>query len=223
MIIRSDARAGKLKGMNVGCLQFEMAKVEKSNPQTDAIVESAIEGVNTRFRSVEAISEYTAVKGIRRMFSTCGTDPTKERPSGEALIRRVVSGKGIYRVNTAVDVNNSVSLLHGHPCGVYDRDMIRGEVVVSIGIKGEVYKGIHGRLFSAEDRIVTRDEISIFGAPTADSERTSVNLGTKNILMLIYHFGADAQLLLDSIEHAKKLMNRATGAVCVSGEVMGVP
>ena len=80
-----------------------------------------------------------AVRGLQKAF---GFDPTRYRPSSEALLRRVLKGLGLYQINTAVDVNNFCSLEFLLPMCVYDLQHIKGQPRVRIGEPGEQYPGI---------------------------------------------------------------------------------
>ncbi|MEW5997043.1 MAG: phenylalanine--tRNA ligase beta subunit-related protein [Candidatus Micrarchaeota archaeon] len=214
----------RLKGLNLGHMSFTGVKVQKKNPLVDQAVDSACRKVRERFADPSKISGDSVIQGIRTLFSSVGLDPTKERPSGEALMRRVVGGSGIYRVNSVVDINNVVSLQTGCPCGVYDIGKIEGETVtVSIGSPGQTYAGIGGKPMNAENRIVTIDSNSIFGGPTADSGRTCITLETSEVLMLIYHpAGTPIELLVRAMEEAKKQMERATGGKQVNSGIFSI-
>ena len=56
------------------------------------------------------ISEVPGIQNARTFFRTIGIDPTKRRPSSEALLRRAVNGKELYQINNIVDVGNWCSL-----------------------------------------------------------------------------------------------------------------
>lgn len=212
MDIRTEeASTGRLSGLRIGYIVYDSIHVAKASATVDALVEAALNDARARFPGTDSISKDPVIRGIRRLFSNAGTDPTKERPSGEALIRRVVSGQGLCRINCVVDANNAISIMSGCPCGVYDLGRIKGGIVVAVGKEGDSYEGIGGRTVNACGRLVTRDEESIFGAPTADSKRTCVGPETKNLLMLIYHFDAPPESLASAMEHAKKAMESATG------------
>ncbi len=210
--VEESART-KLAGMSIVYAYFSgVANSKESiriNNEVDKICRATIE----KFKDQQKIGENETIKGIRTLFSRTGIDPTKERPSGEALIRRVVNGKGIYRINTVVDINNIISLSTGCPCGVYDADKIEGEkIAVIIGYPGQTYAGIGGKPLNAENRILTADEKSVFGGPTADSGRTAIDLGSKEILMLIYcPKNADAPFIEAALAEAKRLIRETTG------------
>lgn len=203
----------RLAGLSIGYVVFENAHAEKDSYVIDEALEAAIAKLRGRFKGTESISEDAVIKAVRKLFSGVGLDPTKERPSGEALIRRAVDGNGLYRINTIVDVNNLISMTTGYPCGVYDLDHIKGTIRILVGRAGGMYIGIGGREMSTENRILTRDDISIFGGPTADSERTVVGLNTKNVLMLIYHpEGAPGRLLGQAMKEAEEKMKEVCSA-----------
>jgi DNA/RNA-binding domain of Phe-tRNA-synthetase-like protein len=215
MELKFDVESGsseKLKGLKVGYISFENCKIEKSNEQVDNLVNAASNSVKERFKTIDQLTEDLIIQGMRQLFYDIGLDPTKERPSGEALIRRIVKDKGIYRINTVVDINNVVSMTSAYPCGVYDSDKINGEITFLVGAAGQNYEGLGGREVNSENRLLTRDEESIFGGPTADSKRTSVTENTKSVLMLIYCPKNSEKAFLEKVIEKAKAMMSLTGA-----------
>jgi len=202
----------KLEGLKVGYVLFEEVRVNKNSLAMDNMVEVATVRVEEKFPDMDSISKDKVIKAMRKLFSTVGIDPTKERPSAEALIRRIVSGKEVYRVNTVVDMNNVISMTTGYPCGVYDAANVKGKVRLHIGKEGGKYIGIGGKEMSTDNRLLTKDDISIFGGPTADSRRTAVHSGTSRVLMLIYNPpGIPEKMLKETLEEAKAKMSEVTG------------
>jgi DNA/RNA-binding domain of Phe-tRNA-synthetase-like protein len=126
------------------------------------------------------------VAEVRALFHRLGVDPTKTRPSSEALLRRVVQGKGLPRVNLAVDVCNLCSLEHQLPLGLYDRENVRGTVRARAGREGEGYPGIRKQRVNLAGRLLLADDDGPFGAPTSDSERTSVVSTTTRLLVVVF-------------------------------------
>ena len=203
----------RLHGLNLGYCCFADVRTRKKNSLVDQAIAAASRSVAERYGDTTKIAEDEVIKGIRALFYKAGLDPTKERPSGEALIRRVVGGQSLYRINSVVDINNTISLLSGCPCGVYDLARIEGDMVtILVGKPGETYEGIGGKKMNAENRILTADAKSVFGGPTADSGRTCITLETKEVLMLIYHpASAQMEILKEAMQNAKIQMQRATG------------
>jgi len=212
----------KLSGLKIGYILFEGAKVEKSNEQVDTLVNAATAQIKQRFQNPELMNQDAVLSGMRDHYYAIGMDPTKERPSGEALIRRIVNGKGIYRINTVVDINNVVSMTSGYPCGVYDSDNIRGAITFLVGKEGQNFEGLGGREVKSENRLLSRDEESIFGGPTADSKRTAVTDGTRNVLMLLYCPKNSEKVFLEKVMVKAKAMMGLTGATAKGAGVFEI-
>jgi DNA/RNA-binding domain of Phe-tRNA-synthetase-like protein len=137
---------------------------------------------------VEDVADLPPVAGLRKAYRTLGKDPTRYRGSQEALLRRVLKGKGLYRINTVVDINNLMSLESLHSAGTFDAGRIDGPVVVRAGRPGETYYGIGRDLLNVEGLPLLSDNQGPFGSPTSDSERTKVTLQTTSTLTAILSF-----------------------------------
>jgi len=122
----------------------------------------------------------------RRMFHRLGVDPTKTRPSSEALLRRVQQGKALPRIAPAVDCCNLASIEHQFSLGLYDRDLVKGAVFARLGRAGEGYEGIRKGRVGLTGRPLLADDDGPFGAPTSDSARTQVTTGTRALLAVVY-------------------------------------
>ncbi|VVC03964.1 Phenylalanine--tRNA ligase beta subunit [Candidatus Bilamarchaeum dharawalense] len=218
----STGDSQKLHGLTLGYLVFDNVKVEKTNPELEATLTKTTDLVKKKFTTTDSLATDPLIKGVRQLFSSVGIDPTKERPSGEALIRRILNGS-IYRINALVDCNNIISMTFGHPCGIYNAEKINGKIILDIGKEGEYYEGIGGRKLNAANRIVTRDSLGIFGAPTADSARTSVTIETKKALLLIYHPPSVATDQLEqAMEMAKTTMPKISGGQLIQSGVFSI-
>jgi DNA/RNA-binding domain of Phe-tRNA-synthetase-like protein len=176
----------------LGCIEANVL-VQESSPELLAEMENGIRQMSESL-SIESISKISAIASSRKAYKACGKDPARYRLSAEALLRRVVSGKGLYQINNVVDQLNLVSISTGFSIGGYDADRIRGDVVFGIGRAEEPYSGIGRGELNIEYLPVFRDEIGAFGTPTSDSSRTGVTGETKRFLMVIIDFGGDALL-----------------------------
>lgn len=123
---------------------------------------------------------------VRTMYKKVGIDPTKTRPSNEALLRRVRKGDTLPRINSMVDVCNWCSLEFQLPYGLYDAAKIAGDVTMRIGGDGEKYAGIRKDEVNVGGRITVADSQGPFGNPTSDSSRTMVTPATTELLVVIY-------------------------------------
>ena len=126
------------------------------------------------------------VASVRTMYKKVGIDPTKTRPSNEALLRRVRKGDTIPRINSAVDIVNWCSLEFQLPYGLYDFAKVTGPVTMRRGAEGESYPGIRKDDVNVGGRITVADEAGAFGNPTSDSARTMVTPSSTELLIVIY-------------------------------------
>ena len=123
---------------------------------------------------------------VRTMYKRVGIDPTKTRPSNEALLRRVRKGDTIPRINSLVDIVNWCSLEFQLPYGLYDRSKISGPVTMRLGAESESYAGIRKDDVNVSGRITVADTVGAFGNPTSDSARTMVTTATTEALVVVY-------------------------------------
>ena len=123
---------------------------------------------------------------VRAMYKRVGLDPTKTRPSNEALLRRVRKQMPFPRVNSLVDIINWCSLEFQLPYGLYDRRQIRGEVTLRLGQAKESYAGIRKDTIHVAGRIALVDREGPFGNPTSDSARTMVTPDTRDALVVVF-------------------------------------
>jgi DNA/RNA-binding domain of Phe-tRNA-synthetase-like protein len=158
----------------------------------------------------EQINSVPQIAAMRSAYKALGKDPSRYRGSAEALLRRVLQGKGLYQINSVVDINNLVSLESLNPAGTYDLEKITPPIELRIGAAGESYKGIGKDLINIEDLPVFDDSAGAFGSPTSDSERAMVRLETRKILMVIFSF-TGPEGLEPWVERASELIGRYSG------------
>jgi DNA/RNA-binding domain of Phe-tRNA-synthetase-like protein len=181
-----------IPGLTLSCIECDVL-VQEKNEALWAETDKKVTEVAASLK-VEEISKIPAIAASRRGYKACGKDPARYRLSAEALIRRVVRGKGFYRVNNVVDLLNLVSISTGFSIGGYDAGKTEGEVVFGIGHENEPYEGIGRGELNIESLPVFRDEAGAFGTPTSDSVRTSVTRETNRFLMVLIDFGTPDEL-----------------------------
>ena len=135
------------------------------------------------------VLESPQVETVRKAYKALGKDPARYRGSAEALLRRIVAGKGFPQINAVVDVINLVSVESRLPIGLYDLAHVTGEIIFRAGRAGETYKGIGKYDLNLEGLPLFADDAGPHGSATSDSERTMVTAETKEILAVIISFG----------------------------------
>ena len=134
------------------------------------------------------VLESPQIETVRKAYKALGKDPARYRGSAEALLRRIVAGKGFPQINAVVDTINLVSVESRLPIGLYDLGHVTGEIVFRAGRAGETYKGIGKYDLNLEGLPVFADNAGPHGSATSDSERTMVTAVTKEVLAIIISF-----------------------------------
>jgi len=176
------ALAGRVR---IGALALDEVTVRETDAALTAEAEAYAEQLRHRYGGVKS-AEVPGAAEARALYKALGLDPTKIRPSNEALLRRVLKGEGLPTVNTLVDALNLCSLRYQLPFGLYDADRIRPPVLLRRGAAGEGYEGIRKSLVSVAERPVLADAEGPFGNPSSDSSRTMVTVETKRALVVVY-------------------------------------
>jgi len=171
----------------LGCLQAEV-----ETGATPAALDELLRGCEERIAKLadpRSILEAPAILATRSGYKALGKDPARYRGSEEALLRRLIAGKGLPRINSVVDVINLVSVGSRLPIGLYDLAQVEGAIEFRAGRAGETYKGIGKYDLNLEGLPLFADAKGPHGSATSDSERTMVTGNTKRILALIVSCG----------------------------------
>jgi len=162
-------------------------EVTKRDPSLWSEIDTRIGAIMASIK-LEAICDLQQIKAIRDAYRSLGKDPSRYRASQEALFRRILQGKGLFRINTVVDINNLVSLESVHSVGSYDLSQLDFPITFRVGRKGEVYKGIGKERINLEGLPILADGNGPFGSPTSDSERAMITTNTRQVMILIIAF-----------------------------------
>lgn len=187
--------------------QFKGAAVfaEVKNTAYNEALWKKIESFTELYRSrytVDSIKEMPAIQATRQAYKKCGKDPSRYRPSSEALCRRILRGLSLYQIDTLVDLINLASINSGHSIGGFDLDKIQGDsLVLGIGKAGEPYEGIGRGTLNIEGMPVYRDAVGGVGTPTSDNERTKLSLDTTHLLAIMNAYSGN-----DGLEESVNFM-----------------
>ena len=174
-----------------------------------------------REHTPESVAAMEAVRAVRTMFHAWGIDPSRYRPSSEALLRRVAQGKGLYRISNIVDASNLGSIETGWPYGCYDRARITPPIAFRHGAQGEKYKGIGKQTWHLEGRPVLADTAGPFGSPISDSTRTIVTPETRELLAAIYApASAPDEALRRAVKIFEERLVRSAGACATRSDII---
>jgi DNA/RNA-binding domain of Phe-tRNA-synthetase-like protein len=189
------------------CVEANVKNTPLSKPlwqEIDSVAEHYRETLNT-----DTLKLMPGIEATRRVYKACGKDPSRYRPAAEALIRRILQGKGLYQIETLVDLINLASIAFGYSIGGFDADKFVGDkLTLGIGRKDEPYEGIHRGMINIEGLPVYRDEKGGVGTPTSDNERTKITLSTTHLLVLINGYDGDEENVKANAEYIQDLLRK---------------
>lgn len=167
--------------IDVDVVAFELYELEVTPPREDFELEIK--------RSTQAVraGDVGPVKRARELYRRFGVDPTRVRPSNEALLRRMQKGEPLPRINSLVDVANAMSVQLQVPVGLYDLGKVAGdELAIRLGSEGEGYEGIGKEKVNVAGRICVADQQGPCGNPSADSARTMITTETESAAWIYF-------------------------------------
>ena len=154
--------------VNLGCIFYKTNVIKTNKELWEYIEKEVINNVKEMF-NLENLTEQINIKTSRKAYKALGKEPSRYRVSSEALIRRILQGKGLYRINNVVDTNNLISIETGYSVGSYDLENLHGNINFRIGNIGEKYQGIGKEMINIENLPVFADDFGAYGSPTSSS------------------------------------------------------
>lgn len=167
--------------LDIELVALELYELEVTEPREDFELEVARATQSAKSDGAGATAP------ARALYKRFGIDPTRVRPSSEALLRRLKKGEPLPRVNSLVDVANALSVQLQVPVGLYDLDKVKGdELVVRLGAEGESYTGIGKEKVNVAARICVADAEGPCGNPSSDSARTMITTATERAAWIYF-------------------------------------
>lgn len=174
--------AHELPGWTLLWADLEVRPVEAS------VLASLRDEVAARARAshaIETLAEHPTVAALRKLFRQAGCDPTRYRPSSEALLRRVIKGEALPAIHPLVDINNCLSLELAVPACVMNVPHLRPPFTFRSGRPGETYASLRGP-FNLEGKPLLADQDGPCDAPITGGERVKVLADTTRAWLVAY-------------------------------------
>jgi len=176
---------------------------EKENERIERLREAVYQEVKTK-HNIETLKDNPTVRAFRDFYWKLGIDPTKTRPSGEALLRRVLHGDELPRISAVVDAYNLASTKTILPISGFDVDLLNQPFHVRFAKNGETFTGIgmDKSIALTEQMLVLADQKQVLCIyPYRDVDLTKITLQTRNAMIIVYGVpGIDEQVLKEAAE-----------------------
>jgi len=163
-------------------------EVELTNEEVEKLRRQVFEEARKQ-HVLETLKDNPIVRAYRDFYWNLGIDPTKIRPSGEALLRRVLQGREIPRISNVVDAYNLASLKTIIPLSGFDLEKVFPPLTVRFSNENDVFHGIgmDAPLKLKRKMLVLADQKKILCIyPYRDADETKISIKTRNVLIVGY-------------------------------------
>jgi DNA/RNA-binding domain of Phe-tRNA-synthetase-like protein len=188
--------------------------IEKENEKIKELKRMAYEEVRAKYE-VEKLKDNPIIRAYRDFYWKLNIDPTKVRPSGEALLRRVLHGNELPVISTAVDAYNLASMKTMIPVSGFDLEKLKPPFNVRFANRGEEFLGIgmEKSITLTEKMLVLSDRERILCIyPYRDADYTKITEKTRNILIVGCGVPRiERQQLLEAVETALSYIQAVSG------------
>ncbi|MDI6719637.1 MAG: phenylalanine--tRNA ligase beta subunit-related protein [Methanomicrobiales archaeon] len=157
--------------------------IQEKSPALEALKDDIVRSVKAQY-TLDQVKDEPLFRAYRDFFWKVGVDPTKTRPASEALVRRILGGKMLPTINTAVDAYNLASIRTGIPIAAFDADTLAGDLAMRFAEEGEEFLGIGmaAPVTLRKNQVILTDEDAIVAIyPYRDSDATKITLATKTV------------------------------------------
>jgi len=186
-------------------------KVEKQNAELEKFKDEITEKVREKY-DLDSVKNLPTFRAYRDFFWRVGTDPTKNRPAAEALIRRILGGRTIPQINTLVDAYNLASIKTEIALAAFDADRLKGGLIMRFSEKREKFLGIgmeKPMILKGGEIVVSDSEKLVAIYPYRDADDTKITKKTKNVLLLVCGVpGIREETLQDAAQVALEYITR---------------
>ncbi len=139
--------------------------------------------------SLEDLREEPDVAAYRQFYWRLGIDPTKRRPSAEALVRRIIAGKPFPRINPIVDRYNLISAENRVSLGAFSADHLAcKELVLRMAKQDEPFLGIgfsEAKPCSGQELVLSVEGEIIALYPYRDSHNSRIRGNDSAVLFVL--------------------------------------
>lgn len=204
----------RFPGLAAQIIRFKCVNIKREDSSLEQFKNEVFEEVRSRW-NVDELRDDPVFRAYRDFFWKLGIDPTKNRPAAEALIRRVLRGSPIPKINIWVDAYNLVSILTAIPIASFDVDLLKGELLMREAKLGEAFLGIgmdKPVSLSGGEAVIQDDERLVAIYPYRDADYSKVTQETNNILMLMCGApGISKDKLEESSNETRRILPRFCG------------
>ncbi len=196
--------------------------IEENSQQLCLLKKTVYEEVDGQFE-IDRLKENLTVRAYRDFYWKLDIDPTKTRPSGEALLRRVLRAEELPNISTAVDAYNLASMKTIIPISGFDSDRIAPPFQVRFAKENETFTGIGMKapILLKRNMLVLADKKQVLCIyPYRDCDDTKITLKTRNVALIGYGVpGTTSGEVREAVDIALTFIKEVAGGTIQSTNV----
>jgi DNA/RNA-binding domain of Phe-tRNA-synthetase-like protein len=181
------ALMSRFPGLTAQIIRIRGVEVKREKPELEFFKAEVVKKIREKW-TLEQLREHPVFRAYRDFFWRIGVDPTKTRPAADALIRRVLHGSPLPKINTLVDSYNMASIDTAIALAAFDEDKLAGDLMMRAAEAGEEFLGIgmeKAAVLGGGEVVITDGERLVAIYPHRDADYSKVTEGTRNVLMLV--------------------------------------
>jgi len=211
----------RFSGLKVSSLLVMGVKVKRRCAELEKFTEHILGEVKGKYK-LDTLKDVPTFRACRDFFWQVGIDPAKSRPAAEALIRRVLAGKPLPRINSLVDAYNLTSIKTEVALAAFDVDRLQGDLYMRLVAEDENFMGIGMQepvRLKGGEVVISDGEILVALYPHRDSACSKVTEETTTVLMLMCGVpGIGEAALVEASHVALEYVTRFCGGNAEAGE-----
>lgn len=213
--------AEKFPGIKFGYIVMDGVNVDKASSELQQEKKHIESRVRKFYLDTQEVERSESIKGFRELYKQFGTDPDSHMNSAEALMKRIVSGKGIYDINNVVDTYNLTSIENELPMAAYDLDKVSGNIELRFAQQGDsiIRIGETESIPMISGELVYADEAGVICMDFnyRDADRTKITDSTNKIIVFVDgHSGVSEQDIKETLSKAATRLTKYTGGKLIA-------
>ncbi|MDP6458883.1 MAG: phenylalanine--tRNA ligase beta subunit-related protein [Candidatus Bathyarchaeota archaeon] len=183
----SPKLAARFPGLRAKTIRMEDVEVHRQSVELEAFKIEVVANAQARW-TLDQLREHPRFRAYRDFFWRVGVDPTKIRPASEALLRRVLRGRRLPRINTFVDIYNLASVESAIPLAAFDEERLSGTLYLREAAVGEEFLGIGMAtpvVLGGGEPVIEDGKKLVAIYPYRDAEVCKITKTTRDVQLLI--------------------------------------
>lgn len=207
----------KYPGLGVLEARIHGVNIFSSNTDFERLKKLKQDEIRERVPFLDVVRDLPSIRAYRDFYWSVGIDPTKTRPAGEALLRRILGGRDLPTINTLVDSYNLASAETMISIAAFDLSKIHPEdLVMRTALTGDSFRGIgmQSEMKLSGSEVVIEDTANkhlIAVYPYRDADESKVTQTTSDVLFMMCGVPGISE---ENLRIAEKITREYVGKYC---------